>query len=309
MPRLVEIENSWLRASVLPAVGGKVYDLIWKPTGRNWLWHNPRIAPHPYLIEGNFDNHWCGGWDDAFPTCDDCTYQGETYPALGELRSVEWSVDSADQRSVQLSAFGPINPVRARKTVALDGDKPVLRMTFEITNIGFKPIDFIWGTHPALAVSAGSLVNIPAQAGLVSIAPDARSGEPGQRYSWPHLTTPQGTMDMSRVLPAESCLLFGHYALELQAGWYAVEDAASGTGIVFQFSRRLLPNLWMWINYGGWRGYHHLIVEPWTSCPVNLPKAVQEGTARTLQPGETFTAEIKACLYAQPTGREAAMAL
>jgi hypothetical protein len=41
----VVLENDWIRASVLPAVGAKIYDLIWKPTGRNTLWHNPRILP------------------------------------------------------------------------------------------------------------------------------------------------------------------------------------------------------------------------------------------------------------------------
>jgi len=58
----VVLENDWLRASVLPEVGAKIYDLIWKPAGRNLLWHNPRILPQTYPIDGNFDNYWCGGW-------------------------------------------------------------------------------------------------------------------------------------------------------------------------------------------------------------------------------------------------------
>jgi hypothetical protein len=37
------LESDWVRASVLPAVGAKIDDLIWKLTGRNILWHNPRI--------------------------------------------------------------------------------------------------------------------------------------------------------------------------------------------------------------------------------------------------------------------------
>src|SRR5215469_14973993 len=83
----VVLENDWLRASVLPGVGAKIYDLIWKAAGRNLLWHNPRILPQAYPVDGNFDNYWCGGWDDGFPTCDPCDYRGESYPGLGELRS------------------------------------------------------------------------------------------------------------------------------------------------------------------------------------------------------------------------------
>ena len=73
-------------ARVLPEVGAKIYDLIWKPTGRNILYHNPRIAPQVYPIESEFDNYWCGGWDDAFPTCDGCVFRNQRYPDLGELR-------------------------------------------------------------------------------------------------------------------------------------------------------------------------------------------------------------------------------
>ena len=109
--RAIELENEWLRLSLLPEVGAKMYDLVWKPTGRNFLWHNPRIRPQPYPIEANFDNYWCGGWDEGFPTCDECDFRGEHYPNLGELRSVGWTVDSVgcvdENAVVALSAFGP----------------------------------------------------------------------------------------------------------------------------------------------------------------------------------------------------------
>src|SRR5438445_13612588 len=121
--RAVEMENDWLRLTVLPDVGAKIYDLVWKNTRRNFLWHNPRILPQTYAIEANFDNYWCGGWDEGFPTCDACEYKGESYPNLGELRSVRWSVLGADRDGDDLvaclGAFGPISPVRAEKTVTL----------------------------------------------------------------------------------------------------------------------------------------------------------------------------------------------
>ena len=122
-------ETDWFRASVLPEVGAKIYDLIWKPAGRNLLWHNPRILPQTYPIDGAFDNYWCGGWDDGFPTCDPCDYRGELYPGLGELRSLRWQVqDSCADRekvSVRLFTFGPISPVICGE----DGQSPEPRIT------------------------------------------------------------------------------------------------------------------------------------------------------------------------------------
>jgi galactose mutarotase-like enzyme len=300
----VQMENDWLSIGILPDVGAKIYDLIWKPTGRNFLWHNPRIVPQTYPIEGNFDNYWCGGWDDGFPTADPCEFQGESYPNLGELRSLRWHVETAERRPgcgvVRLSAYGPISPVRAEKTIELADGSPVLSVDYEITNIGTMPLDFIWGTHPALAANQDTILRIPARTGIVGLSSDARFGVPGQRYEWPLVETPAGQTDVSRVQSIDAKAYCGHYATDLEAGWYAVEDTATGEGLLLQFPVCDCPHLWMWLVYGGWRGYHHVIVEPWTSYPVNLAEAARSGTSRRLEPGENFRAKIRATVY----GRE-----
>lgn len=300
----IQLENKWLRASILPGVGAKIYDLVWKPSGRNFLWHNPRIAPQPYAIEANFDNYWCGGWDEGFPTCDECDFGGEHYPNLGELRSVGWRVESAKlvggDAVARLSAYGPISPVRAEKTVTLLGRAPVVRVRYEMFNLGMLPLQFIWGTHPALEPTPHMTLRVPARTGIVGQASDPKLGTPGQRYAWPMLETPAGKTDMSRVLGREEGIFCGHYATDLEAGWYAVEDAATGSGFLLRFPEKLCPNLWMWLVYGGWRGYYHVIVEPWTSCPVHLAEAVRRQTNRRLEPGESFSVEVHATIYAKP---------
>jgi len=297
----VVLESDSLRASVLPTVGAKIYDLVWKATGRNILWHNPRILPQTYPIDANFDNYWCGGWDDGFPTCDGCDYRGEQYPALGELRSVKWQLkaaaEDAEKVFVTLTAYGPISPVRAEKTVTLMAKSPVLRMRYEITNLGPLPLDFIWGTHPALEAHENLILRIPAKTGIVGQATDPRLGEPEQRYVWPLLETPAGVVDMSRVQSIEAKVACGHYALDLQAGWYAVEDSRTGEGFLLKFPHAECPYLWMWLVYGGWRGYHHVILEPWTSYPNKLAEAVRHNTHRTLPPGERFSVEVAATVY------------
>lgn len=35
--RAIRMENHWLQLAVLPEVGAKIYDLVWKPTRRNFL--------------------------------------------------------------------------------------------------------------------------------------------------------------------------------------------------------------------------------------------------------------------------------
>ena len=307
----VILDSDSLQTAILPALGAKIYNLIWKPKGRNILWHNPRIFPQTYAIDANFDNYWCGGWDDAFPTCDPCEYRGEQYPALGELRSLNWQVKAAGEDSekafVKLSAFGPINPVEAEKTVTLMAKMPVLRMRYEITNLGPLPLEFIWGTHPALAAHESLILRIPAKTGVVGQATDPRLGTPGQRYAWPMLETPNGVVDMSRVQGIDAKVACGHYALDLEAGWYAVEDTRTGEGFLLKFPLAQCPYFWMWLVYGGWRGYHHIIIEPWTSYPNKLADAVRENTHRTLAASERFSAEVAATVYEGAEGYKRAL--
>ena len=306
----VDLENRWLKVRVLPEVGAKIYDLIWKPTGRNILYHNPRIAPQVYPIESEFDNYWCGGWDDAFPTCDGCVFRNQRYPDLGELRSLRWKVDSTRRPAggavAQFSAWGPISPVRAMKTVTVEGRAPVVRMRYQITNLGPMNVDFLWGTHPALAITPHTILRIPARHALVSQSNDPAYGQTGQRYDWPILETGERRIEMDKVRGIDANLCFGHYALDLEEGWYAIEDARTGEGFLLTFPLEQCPCLWLWLNYGGWRGLHHVIVEPWTGFPVNLAQAYEQKSTRCLKPGEDFSVEVKATIYQRPeTWKEA----
>jgi galactose mutarotase-like enzyme len=297
----IRLRNDQLEVSILPEVGAKLLDLIHRPTGHNFLWQNSRIRPQRYPIEANFDNYWCGGWDDGFPTCEACTHNGELYPNLGELRSVSWSVDACITESeepwAKLTAFGPISPIKAEKTIRLRQNS--VEMEFRVENISHLPIDFIWGTHPAYAIEPGCVLHIPARTGLVSQANRPSLGEPGQKYDWPLVTSAEGSLDMSRVLtPGEFAA--GHYATDLVAGWYAIEYPHKKLGLLFEFPLEVCPYLWLWLSYGGWRGYYLAAIEPWTSCPVTLSEAVAAKTHLVLKPGAEFACTVRSTPWQPP---------
>lgn len=288
----IHLRNEFLDVTILPDLGAKIFDLIHRPTAHNFLWHNPRIAPQPYPIEANFDDYWCGGWDDAFPTCEASLYRGERYPNLGELRSLPWKVEEAGANAGAFSAFGPISPVAAKKTVVLNAR--TLEMTYEIVNLGHAEIQFLWGTHPAYAIGAETVFHIPARTGIVGVSSHPSLGLAGQRYPWPMLPSGHGVADMSVARAAAANVNAGHYATDLAAGWYAVEDTRRGQTLLFEFDLAVCPYLWMWLSYGGWRGYHLAVIEPWTSCPVTLSEAVEAGTHRRLNAGGRFQTSVRA---------------
>jgi len=303
--RLLQLESDSLAVTLLPEVGAKILTLVDKKSGRNLLWENSRIRPQRYPIDANFDNYWCGGWDDAYPTADACVHNGEPFPNLGELRSLDWSVDCLESGSgkygdagevnvaiARLSAFGPITPVRATKTVTLRGQ--TLSMQFELENLGPLPLDLLWGTHPAFAIETGTRLLIPARIGIVAQSNDPSLGAPGDTYAWPMLNE----TDMSVVPAFASGTHCGHYATQLEDGWFAVET--NGNGIVYEFPLEECPHLWMWLVYGGWRGYYHAVIEPWTGYPVNLAQAHEQGRTRQLASGGKFSVRVRCTTYAAP---------
>lgn len=139
-------------------------------------------------------------------------------------------------------SFRPISPVRVEKTVMLAGHAPAVRVQYEITNLGPLPLDFIWGTHPALKPTPHMVLRIPAKTGIVGLVSDSGMGTHGQRYAWPILETPAGLTDMSRVQDGHARAFCGHYATDLEAGWYAVEDTETGQGLLLKFPQNLCPS-------------------------------------------------------------------
>jgi hypothetical protein len=170
----------------------------------------------------------------------------------------------------------------------------VLEMSFAVESLSPIPLDFLWGTHPAFAVEEGTRLMIPARTGIVAQSNHASLGTPGDRYSWPRING----RDMSVVPDVSTGLHCGHYATDLEDGWFAVET--KGRGTLFEFPLETCPHLWLWLVYGGWRGYHHAVIEPWTGYPVNLAQAFEQGRHGQLGPGKTFSATIRCTTYSAP---------
>lgn len=62
-----EIENEYLKLTVVPEFGGRVLSMIYKPTGHEELYQNPIGSPYG-IGEGNFYHDWLMVWGGIFPT-------------------------------------------------------------------------------------------------------------------------------------------------------------------------------------------------------------------------------------------------
>ena len=299
----VVLENATLRVTVLPELGAKVHELADKAADRDLLWHNERTPPRRAPYGAHFDDWWSGGWDEIFPTGDRALLQGELLPYMGELWSVPWTVETAtdgDEAIVACHAFGTISPARFERRLSLRGDEPVLRARYRIVNLDVRPLPFLWGIHPAFAVSPGQRIDHPASTMLVGVASDPSIGVAGEIYRWPDLpdpTAPGGRRDARRVRDRTDAVFGGHWATDLSDGWLALTDEISRRGVAIVFPREVFPHAWLWQVYGGWRGHHHVALEPWTGYPMQLEEAAAAGRARILAPGEALEAEVAFVLF------------
>ena len=71
--------------------GANIFRLIDKARDLDLLWKSPRVKPHLAAIHADFDDHWAGGWDDAFPGGRACRNRygdlpGRTWARCGRRR-------------------------------------------------------------------------------------------------------------------------------------------------------------------------------------------------------------------------------
>jgi len=61
------LENELLKASILVDFGAKIFEFIYKPTDRDFMYHHPRVEIRTPVYGVNVDNWWLGGIDEAIP--------------------------------------------------------------------------------------------------------------------------------------------------------------------------------------------------------------------------------------------------
>jgi hypothetical protein len=298
----IALETEELFVSVFPEAGGKVLDLVHKPTGFNLLWQNPRVDLRRTYAGAAFDDVWCGGWDELFPTDAPCTLDGNTFPDHGDLwvGPWEWSVerDDGESATLHLRHFSPSLPCLMEKWISLTQGRSEVLFRHRLSNLGTQPVPFVWSLHVAHAIGPDSLVHLPAARVGVEAPYWGRAQPEGRELRWPvHEATGTRT-DLSRLPGPESGLTEWLYTRDLSEGWCAVAHPTAGVGLAVGFDRSVFSTVGLFGVYGGWRGHYVLLTEPTTSPPGSLADNVAGGTAATLAAGAALETEVIATIFA-----------
>jgi len=292
------LENDFLQATVLPELGGKLWNLWYKPAGIQWLWHNPYVGLQAVPLGANYDDNWAGGWEELFPNDAPGEFMGRVLPDHGEWWSQPWQWEAAEhtqeQVGVRLWRDGVVTQTRCEKWITLQSNEAQLSVRYRIRNLEPEPLYFLFKQHLALAVTPMHRLELPGgKVTPVDLDFSTRIGATGQ-FDWPMAQGKAGEpVDLSTLPPEEEAHRELVYVADLPEGWCGVRHTGTGASLRLFFPREVFPYTWLFMTFGGWRGLYTVVLEPCTNMPKDLDTAFRLGRCAVLLPQETLDCEVR----------------
>jgi len=229
--RLIVMENDFLRLTLLPELGGRVYECIFKPTGSNQFYRNPVIKPThwgPTDVAGA--NWWlaAGGLEWGLPV-----------EEHGYAWGVPWTyrIDRSTDGSVTVRLReSDERRLRAGIDVTLQPGHADFSVQITLENPADQPVSYQFWSNGMLAPGSGNSLSdavdfiFPASEMTVHSSADPRLPGAGESFSWPVY---QGR-DVSRLSTWREYLGFFERP-SAQGDFIGVYDGRDDEGIVRVF--------------------------------------------------------------------------
>jgi hypothetical protein len=293
----IMLGNESIQISVLPELGGKIWELWHKPSQTQWLWHNPHIELKSVRLGASYDDNWAGGWEELFPNDAPGEFMGDDLPDHGEWWSQPWqyqvSDSMRDRASIRLWRDGAVTGMQFEKLISIEDTAPRVSIGYRILNDTSRTRYFLFKQHLALAVSPFHRLQLPGgkvtpvdltfstliRSNAVSVWPSAFGGN-GE------------LIDLSICPAAELCHREFIYVSELPEGWCGAWNSRNGATLRLHFPRNVFPFTWLFMTYGGWRDLYSVVFEPCTNMPKDLATAQSLGQCAVLHPQAELNCEL-----------------
>lgn len=182
--RLLVLENSYLKVIILPELGGRIWQVIHKPSGAPMFYQNQVVKPTHWGIEQQKGWLALGGLEWSIPVIEHGYDWGTPWAAKA-------TVDSADQAAVTVSTPRDGRLLSASITISLRAGAASFEITPTLTNLSAKALDFSFWHDAMLAPGSSQHPSaqlhfvLPSRSMTVHSTNDAELPPPGDRFSWP----------------------------------------------------------------------------------------------------------------------------
>ncbi len=182
--KTVIVENRYLQLTILPELGGRIYECIFKPTGQNIFYRNQLLKATHWGPLSREENWWlaAGGMEWAFPVNEHGYEWGLPW---------SYSIESSAAETMVTLWDGAEHQPRMSVQIALAPGKAYFAVRPRIENPTTSDITYQYWTNAMLTLGSPSMSPntefvYPTQEVIIhSVGPD--SGLPGERsrISWP----------------------------------------------------------------------------------------------------------------------------
>jgi hypothetical protein len=267
----VTIESDSLQAQFLPSIGAKMCSLVYKRLGLELLVQRPGSE---YLLQpyaGNYVAGECSGFDDMFPTIDECHYEaypwkGTPLPDHGEVWSIPWDHQVADE-AIHFSVHGVRFPYHLEKWVRCGADDK-LSIQYRLTNLSAFDFSFMWAAHTMFYLEEGCELALPPAVKTVvsTLSYSGDLGRYGDEFPWPSFAINGRRRDL-RILRPRSAKDAEKYYIKgkMPEGWCALRYPRRGFTLAISFPADKVPYLAILPNEGGWQDLYNIFIEPCTA--------------------------------------------
>ena len=289
------LENHFLRITILPEAGARIWQITYKPLNDDLLWNNPDVPASCQPMYACYDDAWSGGWDELFPNDEAADLKGLLLPDHGELWTGKWQATPIEDEGavgLHLRTYTPITKFLAEKTLLLRPGRATLEVTYRLTNDGPGPMPFLFKLHPAFAVSNHHRIDFPPMAiRLEREFPGTLDGAP-PIFPWPHAGMNGAAVDLRQIPDVSSKAVHFFYGTGFESGWCGITNQTKGLAAALRFDPEVFSSCWLFASHGGWRDLNVAVLEPATGYPFRINSMIEEGRARILDPGKTLETKV-----------------
>lgn len=309
---MITLRSSHLEVVLDPDRGGEIRSVS-TPGSPNLLawheWESPLSVddgPSYGSTELDFLSRYHAGWQVLFPNAGaEGVIDGVPVAFHGETALARLSVLAQSDESCTLKAVARL-PLELVRTVRLSPDRAALLIEETATNIGSRPVPFLWGHHPTFPAITGSRIDLHGTPGVIVEPATPGMLAPG-RGIWPHLARTDGGSDDLSTLPDEEQVRVS-YLPDVAEGWVALRPppTAERPAVGLAWDLDTFPHLWLWLQNSDpgfpWYGRARMLgLEPQRSWPFDgLVGARERGQHLQLEPGESRSSWITLSAFADP---------